>query len=185
MHKFTLTLTFLESRADVESDSFKFLIVKGLNSSGGTTGAVLAISNIGGLVADEGVGSILMGGNVNGGNSAKFTEDSAHIFFGPASWHVFDVHIVVCLAEFLLVAGCELDTNSIISVGRLSEGLIGGLSITEADKTVSAGRVVLVKGDLAGNNFTKLSELLLKGLTNDVLGDFADEDVVAGKAGNV
>lgn len=78
VHKFTLTLTLLESGADVEFDTFKFLIVKGLNSGGGTTRAVLAISNIGSLVADEGVGSILMGSDVNGSNTTKFSEDRAY-----------------------------------------------------------------------------------------------------------
>jgi len=185
VHKLTLTLTLLEPRADVESDSFEFLIVKGLNSSGGTTRAVLAISNIGGFVADEGVGSIFMGSEVDGGDAAKFSEDSAHILFVPASGQVFDVNIVVCLAEFLLVTGSELDTDGIISIGGLSESLVGGLRITEADKTISAGRVVVVKRDLARDNFTELGKFLLKGLTDDVLGDLADEDIVAGKAGYV
>ena len=185
VHKFTLTLTLLESRADVESDSFIFLIVKSFNCSSGATGAVLAVSNIGGLEADEGVGSIIMGGEVDGGNTAKFSKNSAHILFGPASGHVFDVNVVVCLAEFLLIAGSELDTDGFISGGGLSEGLISSFSITEADKSISARRVILVKGDLARNNLTELGEFLFKGLTNDVLGDLADEDIVAGKAGNV
>jgi hypothetical protein len=45
--------------------------------------------------------------------------------------------------------------------------------------------VVFVEGDFAGDDFTELGEFLFEGLTDDGLGNSADENVVTGEAGDV
>jgi len=206
--EFLLALTFLEAGLHVKDPASVVFVVHSLDSLSSAIGSIFTVSNIITAVADEGEGAdtiliavkwadfaegleSLLKDRCCDNNSLRllffglFVLNDHSLFRGPLIRDVLDINVVVDFAEVLLGPWRKFDTDARIAILGLWESARGSLGVTETDETISAGGVVLVDRNLAGDNITVLLEFVFKGLGVHVLGNLSDKQVLVHEAVHV
>lgn len=141
---FSLAVALLKSFFDVqflvgEWDAVHLVgVVELKDGSLSASWSVLAVILVLGVVADKGVGALVVGLEAQALDSTIFLEKSLHIGFGEFEWEVLGVNVVVDSAEVTLVSWLVLDGLVHIGLRVSLEGLSSSLGVLEAHEAISS-----------------------------------------------
>ena len=141
---FSLAVALLESFFDVqflvsEWDAIHFVgVVELEHGTLGTLWSVFTVILVIGVVADKGVGALVVGLEAQALDSTIFFKECSHVGFGEALWEVLGINIVVDSAEVALVSWGVLD--GLVHVGlRVSQkSLACGFWVLEAHEAIAS-----------------------------------------------
>lgn len=109
--------------------------------------SILAVLLVLRVVANEGVGSLIVDHKFHTLDTAKLAKESPDVCLSEVVWEVFCVDVVVNFSEFTLVTGVIRDdlVSDCVTLGFQSS--LGACGVLEADKAVTTRLVITIKGN--------------------------------------